>query len=107
MKYLKTYETLTDEPKIGDYVKIDSNKFDQDFSLIDFFNNEIGKIDSINQKEKDIGGFPYYVLFQNIIPSFILGPPNHYMAFRKKELLAWAPTKKKLQLQIDINKYNL
>jgi hypothetical protein len=105
MKYLKTYEQSSNDPKVGEYVKIDSNKFN--FELIEFFNKEIGKIDSINQKELEIGGFPYYVIFQNATPNSSFGPSDQFMAFRKKELLAWAPTKKKLQLEIDINKYNL
>ena len=119
MKYIKKYnnrdlqsqpDTTKDEPQIGNYVKINSDKFDKDFTWIPFFNQEIGKIDSINQTELKIGGFPYYIIFENPIPHSRFRetqPPFSTMAFKRNELLAWAPTKKELKIKIDAIKYNL
>ena len=101
MKYIKLFEQAIDEPKIGYYVKINSNTFTD---LKDFFDNEIGKIYEINSNDKS---FPYCVNFENKIPGSTYGPADNRMAFGIKELLAWAPDEESLKIAIDAKKYNI
>jgi len=104
MKYIKTYENLSDKPQIGDYVMVDSSQF---IELDNFFNSEIGKIDSINEREI-LNGYPYYVKFKNKIPGSTYGPSGDYqMAFKEKELFAWGSSLEDLNLKIKAKKYNL
>lgn len=104
MRYIKTYEDLTDTPQVGDYVIVDSSKMKD---LHEFFDSEIGKIDSINQKESECKGWPYYVTFEKRIPSSSFGESDDMMAFKQQEFLAWSPNKEDLKIYMDTKKYNL
>lgn len=112
MKYLKTYENLN-QPEIGDYVKINVSAFNLskfssvDGKIVEFFNEEIGKITEIDERELNINGYPYKVVFTKKIPNSSLGPSDYFMAFNIKELLGWAPNLEDLKIKISTRKYNL
>ena len=111
MKYIKTYENLTNDPQIGDYIKVDSSKMNVISpgvdGLIDFFDNEVGRITEINSAELRNGGYPYIVTFHKMMPNSMIGPSDYNMAFNITELLAWAPDMETLKIKIDAKKYNL
>ena len=105
MKYLKTYEQNNNSPKVGDFVIVNSSKFDD---LKNFFDNEIGTIDSMNETELKANGFPYYVKFNKNIPASTLGPGDEdTIALREIEMLAWSDNLDELKIIIDTKKYNL
>ena len=104
MKYLKSFEQIGDDPKIGDYVKVDSSKMKE---LKDFFDNNIGRIKKIETNELRSGGYPYQVYFDEKIPNSILGPSDSYMSFRSIEFLAWASDLETLKINIVANNYNI
>jgi hypothetical protein len=91
MKYLKTFEDINDEPKVGDYVRL----YGEDFvdKLKDFLIHNIGQIVDIN-KELD---FPYGVKFENEVPT----NDDYIMYFEIDEIIEWAYDKDTLKIKND------
>jgi hypothetical protein len=100
MKYIKTFELhFISELKIGDYVKVYGDFFDN--SLIDFFEINIGRLIKIDDSE-----YPYIVEFEETLPP-IHGGDNKKMGFERDEIIEWSPDKEIIKMKKDINKYNL
>ena len=111
MKYIKTFENLNlnNQPKVGDYVYV--NTYYADDVIINFLNNNIGKI----IRRIDRG---FVVKYDNAPDEFNIESENHdnnldYCFSNNNwnvdydEIIAFAPTKKELELKIQSNKYNL
>ena len=81
MKYLRTYESLSKPPKVGDYVLIDyktlSNK------------NIIGQID-------DISSNYYYIQFV-----------DEYSKYTLNDLEFWSDNKEDLEILVNAKRYNV
>lgn len=112
MKYIKKFEYVSDEPKIGDYVKIDGDYFIDEMS--DFFKIHIGKIINIIDSE-----FAYNVEFEDIIPDYMEWngmewcSKSNEMKFTRDEIIEfssrnyWSRYKHDLEDLIMSKKYNL
>lgn len=94
----KMLESVNDEPKVGDYVKLYGDDFDN--SLKDFLKDNIGKIVKID-KELD---FPYDVEFDKPVPVHY---DSNIMAFDRDEIIEWGYDNDTIKIKKDINKYNL
>ena len=119
MKYIKTYEELTqyslksvlenneNNPKIGDYVKISGDVLEEKEAhkssvreeLIEFFDNYIGQVTDI-EKEQFFG---YRVEFDNLIPVFLYKK----MMFAREEIEYFSSDKETLEAILIGKKYNL
>ena len=81
MKYLRTYESLSKPPKVGDYVLIDyktlSNK------------NIIGQIDDISRNY-------YYIQFV-----------DEYSKYTLNDLEFWSDNKEDLEILVNAKRYNV
>jgi len=106
MKYIKTYETLNDFPKNGDYV-ICKNDYlyvatDRD-DLNNFLKNNIGQIVDIQNLK-----YSYIIKFNNV-PTDIRDYFNtdYLRGFTRREILHYSKNKKDLELFINVNKFNL
>ena len=109
MKYIKTYENIDSEPKIGDYVIcIDKGQDDEEF--IDFLSNNIGKIVSI--------GIKLYISYDYVVQyEYIPEEIAYYFHTYNKnknsrpmninEIIEFSENKKDLEMYIDAKKYNL
>ena len=55
MKYIKSFEKISNKPKVGDYVILnDTFKIDDNYKkFTDFINNNVGKIVKVNKKIYD------------------------------------------------------
>jgi len=110
MKYIKTYENLTDEPKAGDYVMCEeSSETDSVIEINDFIKNNIGVIRSISQFIYDV---PYIIEYDNIPDSLrgiYLGFPeyNNNRRMSRDEIIHFSSNKEDLEPYIQANKYNL
>lgn len=107
MRYIKTYEDSNSEPQVGDYVIVDSSKFDE---LKEFFDSEIGKISKVSETELKMGGggYPYFVNFDKFIPISSFGTNNEKeMAYKKNELLVWSNNYDEIKMMVDAKKFNI
>lgn len=99
MKYLKSYENIKLEPKVGDYVIIISWSTNIDLST--FVNNTIGKIDRI------IGSDISVKYDFESIEKAGLNFANNRLIFNKSQIKYCAKTKEELELILTIKKYNI
>lgn len=97
MKYLKKFEFFRDEPRVGDYVKIEADYFDD--ALIEFFKTNIGRIINIENSEE----YNYIVEFDDIVPLSTIKT----IGIELDEIIEWASDKDGLKIKKEINKYNL
>lgn len=95
MKYIKTFEDTKNIPKKGDYVIMKSESNDE--RIQDFINNNIGRI------KEYWPGSNVRVRFYDV-PTYF---GDTVRLFSKNQIVAFAPTKKELELKLSINKYNL
>ena len=107
MKYIKKYEEKSDKPKIGDYVKVNHNKF----CVIskEIFKNNIGILVEIIQREVDLqlGGYPYIVEFDDNVPVTGTSMDDNKISLSLAEIEAFASTKEELDIKLNAKKYNL
>ena len=110
MKYKKTFENRKKIPKIGDYalVNIDIPIFSN------FINNNIGRIISINHKDLEVK-----VKYENVpkyAMAFMMPEYDEYIpgvnqpwsrTFDLKYLIYFSKSKENVELQKNVNKYNL
>lgn len=110
MKYLKTYENLTIEPKVGDYALMRVNLLlykDKD-EVNDFVNNTIGQIIEIH-KDEEIR-IRYDNVPDNIKDWFLndrKGEKRYSRILSKKNIVAIGETPEDVKFNKVINKYNL
>jgi len=114
MKYIKTFEVLTEQPKVGDYVVIDVAYPDEDF--IKFLNSNIGRIYKIpHNTEKD----PVYIVKYDNVPNKFDNSSKEFSrdynhAFSNgcwdvydNDIVAISNNKEDLAHLVAANKYNL
>ena len=111
MRYLKRFEELEEHPKIGDYVIVYADYFDN--ALIDFFKEEVGRLIEF----KDDGSeYAYIIKFNKNIPHVNTDGIEYIdksiyepriMEFDKHEIIEWSSDKDYLIAKIASNKYNL
>ena len=105
MKYLKTYEAIKNQPLVGDYVICSENIINPNKEmreLIRFESENIGQLVEIYAGEHD-----YKIKYENI-PKFIgRNFDKNIRIFARSEIKYWAKTKEKLELKLQMDKYNL
>jgi len=99
MKHLKKFEKYKDEPRVGDYVILEGDYFDQ--TIIDFIRTNVGKIIGIDTDPES--RYKYIVEFENIVPL----SNSKIMQFDDEEIIEWASDKEGLKIKKTINKYNI
>ena len=107
MKYIKKYESINNEPQIGDYVICKEEEETPGFTdIINWTSVNIGKCVRIDQHK-----YPYLIQYENI-PNNIKNNflhrnvPNCRM-MRKYEIIHWSPNKEDLEIYTNAIKYNL
>lgn len=111
MKYLKTYENLTIEPKVGDYVlmRVNLELYKDKDEVNDFVNNTIGQIIEIH-KDEEIR-IRYDNVPDNIKDWFLnerhKGEKTYSRILSKKNIVAIGETPEDVKFNKVINKYNL
>ena len=100
MRYVKKFEQLN-EPKIGDYVKIDNSEF-TDIKLRNFLEDEIGQIIEYYEDEE----FPYVIRFKKDIPNYSR-PPGQTLAISKDEILIYSSDYYRIKMDKDVKKFNI
>lgn len=106
MKYIKQFENLINVPEVGDYVLIhDELWFKYPNSGMkrysDFVNNTIGQISEVS---KSFVGIKYRNIPDDIDDFFnSVGGRS----FKKEDIVAFAKTKKELEMKLTEIKYNL
>ena len=96
MKYLKTYEN-NKNIRVDDFVQIKTNKKYNGFyhpeKILNFVNNTIGQISSIEHRE--------------FIVRYITDTNIQFFRFNENEILAIGKTKEEVEQKLALNKYNL
>lgn len=98
MKYIKEYENIIG-PKVGDYVLMRTKQPD----LEDYISTHIGQITDIDRSTLN-------VRYDNVPPEILANSIHNELGvrtFTRGLIVDYAPTKEKLELQIQSNKYNL
>jgi len=120
MKYIKTFENLTDEPQIGDYVVCEDSVFNKndgsrDEKIIDFITNNVGQYIQDNDGKFGSGFYKYVIKYENV-PSdvsgfeFIVngdGELDKIRIMTRKEILFYSKNKKDCEEFIVAKKYNV
>lgn len=103
MKYLKRFEVVHEMPKIGDYVICREVGASPD--LEQFVNNNIGKIFSINLRDK----YPFEIEYSEKVPENISSKfiDGHTRQMDATEIIYWSDDKKELEMILNSRKYNL
>lgn len=111
MKHLKYFENQQIVPKVGDYVILKTNDYNNDeFNY--FCSQNVGQIIEITS-----GGFPYLIKFDSIPPynntstfnstvANIAGKSDK-LSFAKGEIVDISSSKEELEAKIQSKKYNL
>lgn len=102
MKYVKSFETTQNMPQVGDYVIC------IDYTFITkatrkFLENNIGKIISYYKGAAN----PYEVIFNNPPSKSIDFDSKGIRCFKREEILHFNKDKKKVEMLLIANKYNL
>ena len=101
MKYIKAYESMKTEPKIGDYILANSTYAST--KLQNFLLSNIGKIIEIETHKR--AGTLYNVLYEDVPDNIILDDDT--WKFELSEILSVSIDKEELKIKLDSNKYNL
>jgi len=103
MKHLKTYESLSDKPEIGDYVICEDEEIISNNTFRPFIKNNIGQIIEIDEKPPE-----YNIKYENI-PTHLLNDYFYDDAryFYRKEIKYFSDNKEDLEILMNANKYNL
>jgi len=114
MKHLKTLETISNDPQIGDYVIIKS--YSPVDEVNDFINNNIGQIIDISQSKYSFSKYRLSIIYDNI-PSEIKQyfennniKGTFYDGFRDykfSDIIEYSKNKEDLEIILSSNKYNL
>lgn len=112
MKYLKQYEDIDNEPKIGDYVicyelgdvhfSSQSNSIKNDINS--FISVNIGQIREYDNRKW------YEIEYENIpkeVDQWFHASVRNCRSMLRKEIIHFAETKEELEPYISANKYNL
>lgn len=104
MKHLKTYESESTEPQIGDFVICEEDtSYDASKQVNDLINNVIGEIVNISPLSDN----PYKVYF------YFDKPINNHLFvkncrhFKLIEIKSFSPDKEFIEAQLSANKYNI
>jgi len=109
MKYIETYENMS-EPEIGDWVICkDVNTFNEDNDIIDFIDNNVGQIIKIT---KIVYLIKYGINFNKVEfePESFGFPSDDGLGvrrFQRSEIKHWSKDKENLEAILAANKYNL
>jgi len=103
MKYLKTFEN-SNNPKVGDYVIC--NEIENRDILSEFISNNIGVV------IRSFFGGSYQVNYENIpdeIKKFFANDEKYdgLRGMFRKEIIDFASSKEKLEIKLNIKKYNV
>jgi hypothetical protein len=123
MKYIKKFEDLQFLPQVGDYVlvKIDVSKsfMKKKEKLMDFVNNTIGQIISVQPDSTDMWGnikegdvkVKYIDVPENIEDWFEMIPNKKYYIglrnFTKDQVVAFGKTEEEVKQKVQSNKFNI
>ena len=116
MKYLKTYESIKNEPQVDDYVLFYFDPKNGDKELKTFFNINIAQVVRNDIEDKDLKNFPYNtpnptieIKYENIPTELIdrFGKKNISIALPKNAIVACSKNKEYLEQFITNTKYNL
>jgi len=120
MKYIKTFENIQKEPKVGDYVLCEDSDNEDVIELSDwneYIRTHIGKVIQI-KPGTDLRSKIYVVKYKDV-PNYIQ-KHFHYMmddegnfiyhdrrGFYIEEIKFCSPSKKKVELMMKANKFNI
>ena len=108
MKYIKKFENIKDEPKVGDYVlakydiKNDSNTVIN--NLKKFIDNTIGIVIEV---EKYLGYSYVYIKYDNISENIINFFKNNTKKFNINSIVDYDKDLETLKYKIEANKFNI
>jgi len=112
----QTFESISSEPKINDYV-ICKDTYIDDFILDDFLGSNIGIILLIDPEHPEHPAFPYTVQYENIpeniqqyfsITSSFLGEsPNSTRKFNRNEIVHFSEDKSDIQRILTQKRFDL
>lgn len=101
MKYIKSYESIENEPKIGDYVLCDEETTDHDVK--EFVKTHIGKLVLI----QDILVTNYnYKIYYNDSDKYFGNNGNH-RSMTRSEIKHWSENIEDILPFLSSNKYNM
>ena len=111
MKYIKKFENVKIEPKIGDYVIIEPSSLFvhgstfSDLTTKEFISNNIGQITHIQNPEqcRPIISVRYFNIPSHLIKFF----HTYCRDYRKDEIVEISKNKEELELKLQAKKYNL
>lgn len=108
MKYIKTYENLEIEPKVGDYVICDDSSAKDHIILRDFINNNIGRLNHIDKEDP----MPYDIEYKNIpyeLSSFYFGfnGRKNNRIMNRTEIIYFSKSKEDVEQYLQNKKFNL
>ena len=101
MKHLKTYESIEDDPQVGDYVIF--NMEDESPWAKEFFSKNPSKI--VHIRPKDF--YPKELIYE--IESYKQTIPRHIQTtyIVRNDILYWAKSYEQLKLKQSMSKYNI
>ena len=111
MKYIKTYEYRTKQPKIGDYVLVTDFEIDE-LEVKNFIETNIGQIIEIDKSAE----VPYCVVFEKVPIEYKIRPYFGFDCkdkikncrwFKRDEILNFSSNKEDLEVILAAKKYNL
>lgn len=113
MKYIKTYESINKEPKIGDWVIVKDLDFEPKYN--DELSKCVGKIIDLKENEYkedlintySVRSSPYFVEFEKLPKSIKSQFKHNIRTFYKNEILFCSDNKEDLEAMIAAQKYNL
>lgn len=113
MKYIKTYDSINNEPQIGDYVVCEDPGMEREGheEMYDFITTNIGQITNIADGKSN----PLYYIHYNNVPDKLKFENNinssSYILdqepYRRKNITMWSKNKEDLEIKIQQNKFNL
>jgi len=122
MKYLKKFESINNEPKLGDYIMLKledvrlyvSHPSTKTLRYVDFINNNIGIVNNI-EYDTNNNLVTIRVVYENV-PSelkqyFLTGMKTKNNSYSRdyspKNIVDFASTKEELEMRLSANKYNI
>ena len=122
MKYIKQYEVVRNQPKVGDYIlaKLDPNDDEEiDHSFSKYIEKNIGQIIkrviSDIRREDGTKKFLYHIKYKDITNNDYDStycrssdyPSNDVFLLWRSEITHWSKNKEELEYIIAANQYNL
>lgn len=108
MRYIKNFESVKDNPQIGDYVIIYFKSFENDPDEKDYYiKTHLGVIVDIDPKSGK-GFLPYEIQYEdNIWHIRDNVRPRDILCVNREDIQHWSKNKEDLEHIIKANKYNL